>query len=241
VIRAFPQWRACSGYQIEFSGHVAPELWQNRDVVLAWFRSGGSFIGSRFSGPPEFKKDEEICLLIAEHGSESSFVVVPSEFTSNKDFMLQAIGHKASHFFHASSALQKDFHIVVAALARSQSFQDVFSMASRFLRCHTTPAFIHSIRARVRAKLAVRDCFMRVVLPAVSLGNRDSCCLRLLQQGNETETSFKKLIAEYLDVPIGREYSVLRKASKNLPDEEVEIAWKSRLVLSGTAAARERN
>jgi hypothetical protein len=42
--------------------------------------------------------------------------------------------------------------------------------------------------------------------------------LRLLQQGNETETSFKKLITEYLDVLIGREVNLLQKASKNLPD-----------------------
>ena len=41
----------------------------------------------------------------------------------------------------------------------------------------------------------------------------------MLDLGIETSQVFKKLIAEYLDVPLGRNLSYLRRARENLPSQ----------------------
>jgi hypothetical protein len=45
--------------------------------------------------------------------------------------------------------------------------------------------------------------------------------LTLLNQGAETEVGYKKLIAEYLDVPFGKKpHLLLRRAVANIPDSD---------------------
>jgi hypothetical protein len=58
--------------------------------------------------------------------------------------------------------------------------------------------FVERVQARLRGQLVVHNAFTKVVLPAMSFGNK-ACTLMILNQ----ELGYKKLIAEFFDVPLG--------------------------------------
>jgi hypothetical protein len=199
---------------------VAPSLWENHSVVTAWFSGGGPFT---YHFPVEWKDDEEIFLLIAENcfttllALQSFNNFASPRLKSDKTFMLKAVELNPNLFFGASDELQKDFDLLVAALAASNLLYNENSMARRFFEEQVGDLeFVERVRARVRGQLAVHDTYTKVVLPAILLGNK-SCPLTILNQ----ELGYKKLIAEFLDVPLGSKLGMARAALLNLPDSDV--------------------
>ena len=80
--------------------------------------------------------------------------------------------------------------------------------------------FVKKVRARVEEQTAAHCTFMKVVLSGMSLGSK-SCPLMLLNQ----ETGLKKLIAEFLDVPLGNEAFSASEKLENLflAHDELEV------------------
>jgi hypothetical protein len=76
--------------------------------------------------------------------------------------------------------------------------------------------FVERVHARVRGHLVVQNTYTKVVLPSILLGNK-SCPLIMLNQ----ELDYKKLIAEFLDVPIESKFCIAGEALQNLPDSDV--------------------
>jgi len=218
---------------------VADELWQqdNRVVVRGWFRAGFPFL-SHF--PTVWKDDREIFLLIAEYcGKNQRFRLVDHEcqetfgygsetLRSSKEFMLQALALNPNVFKHAAGNLQKDFDVVVTAVAHwgNQNLTNTNAevLAYRFVTerfwDREFMAFVGIARERIERELLAHENFTKNFLPGVTFGGGGVCSLPLLNQGAETEESFKKRIASYLDVPTGKRLRLLRQASKNFPSGE---------------------
>jgi hypothetical protein len=118
--------------------------------------------------------------------------------------MLQVVELNSDLFFEAYEALENDFDLTVTALASSLPYDNFSPMAfSFFEKRRNNLDYFEEMRTKIQEKVRAYDTFMKVVLVGMSLGN-ESCCLTLLNQGAETEVGYKKLIAEYLDVPYGK-------------------------------------
>lgn len=72
---------------------------------------------------------------------------------------------------------------------------------------------VESFKAEAYAMLTAHQKFCSLVLPAISIMNVDSgCALSLLNQGTATALAYKKRIADFLNVPIGKQLRLLRQA-----------------------------
>lgn len=198
----------------ELAESMAPELWTNRRFVETWFRSGLPFVEL---SPESLKSDKEIYLLIATHCCEErrfqSFATASPSLRDDKDFMLQVLERDASLFGCASFGLQQDFDLAVLAFSTSRALVESYARQNHYNGQHQ---FFEHLRAKVREKLKMGDTFFATILCGMSQEIDSECSLTLLNQGTETVMSYKKLIAQFLDVPIGSEVRLLRRSAENL-------------------------
>jgi hypothetical protein len=162
-----------------------------------------------------WKDDPEIYLLVATNCrrdlKKTGFQTASKKLRGDKEFMLQAVKQDARLFLSAEDPLPNDKDLAVQAFASSQYFVE-----SYLLETHNTP-FVDQVRVHVQEKLKAHATF-HTALCGMSLANDStSCALALLNQESDPSGSYKKLIAEYLDAPIGKELQVLKQASENLP------------------------
>ena len=209
-----------------WAGQLAPELRNDRNAMKAWFQGGGPFFDRLF--PSAWKEDKEIFLWIAKHCESIavgiSFQLASPKLKKSKDFMLQAIEHNAHLFLQAPEVLQKDFAVVVTALASSASFREGDSMAHNFFHCHKDDVgrdFVAFLRDGVEERLGCHGTFMGLVLPGMRFGGTDSTALALLDQGSDTANSYTMRIADFVGVPYGKELRRLRRAQQNIPDPDL--------------------
>ena len=129
--------------------------------------------------------------------------------------MLKAVALNEWSFCHASSSLQKDFDVAVLAYAGSRRFVEHLRRLAADERDFEKRVLIEDHRIKIREKVELSGAFVRTILFAVSF---DSQCARsLLNQGAETSLmGYKRRIADFLDVPVGRELRILRRACENL-------------------------
>jgi hypothetical protein len=187
---------------------VYEELWTNRDVVKAWLSAGGEWMEDQF--PDEFSQDEEFLLVVAEH-NYSEFDYADDSLKSNKEFMLQAVAKDGRVFKDASCDLRHDCDLALAAFGSSQEAIHYFSGKDDF-------EFMVSFSTGINERLAEYDVFTTEVLGAIARPamNGCQCILPMLNQGEETTSSYKQSLAGYLGLPEAPELHLLREASRNL-------------------------
>jgi len=118
--------------------------------------------------------------------------------------MLEVISKKPALFPCLSTSLRNDFDVVLLAVANYR--RNVYSLPRRCFWARY-----------VRELLDRHETFTGTVLMGVSAKCNDSASsLIKLDQGEATALAHKKLIAEYLDVPIGKQLRLLRQAYENL-------------------------
>ena len=187
----------------------------NLEVVEAWFRGGGH-IHDGF--PDQMKENPEFGLLIAQHcghWGDDFRLGVSNQLKSDKVFMMAAIEKNSYLYFETSAALNGDFDLAVAAFASPT--------ASDLKQClYDTDdtenlRFLSSVREKVQNKLKAHELFSKGFLYGISEHAGPSCPVRLLLQDDVTTLAYKKLIAEFLGVPTGKELGQFRRASKTLP------------------------
>lgn len=185
--------------------YVTEELWQNRNVVIAWIRRGCRVL-------PAFENlmgDEQVALEIAQH-SWREFSKVANTLKRNHAFMIRAVDANGRVLRFATAEIRNDLPTVVRALAShaealaagmSVTRQTVLQYVKDKLDLHTT--FV--------------DEFLRgiaVPTPHISPSRRSQ--LPMLDRGVETSQAFKQLIAAFLGVPVGEELRIVRTCHKHL-------------------------
>jgi len=198
---------------------IAPDLWQNRAMLLQWFRSGLPFTFS-FHLMGSLADDQEVFLLIAEHCQQEhrrrSFQYASQALHANKEFMRKAIELDASLFGFASGALQQDFDLALLGFAAEDP-----AVVGAYLNEHHHPAQRHvveSFHRQVQGMLSVHGAFLTFLC---CMSPRSGSTLTVLDQGSETSQDFKQLIAAFLDVPIGKKLHRLRRANSNLEESHL--------------------
>jgi hypothetical protein len=200
--------------------HIPEDLWaNNRDVCLAWIQRGGRVLEAF---ERLLRSDAELALEVAKY-NWSEFHKIGDTFLSDRDFMLQALTRDGRVLRFAAPPLRQDFEILVMAVAHHYTnhapsdHPHVPSVASTFAGiCN-----LQDLEQQIQAQLQLHQTFLldflrgiAIVTPHIPPPRRSQ--LPMLDRGVETSQAFKRLISEYLGVPIGPRLKLLRLAYANL-------------------------
>ena len=192
---------------LRIASNIVPEIWDNRENVLQWYRAGLPFLVNLHP-----KDDKEICLLIAQRCTSfltCSFRQAASlSLRNDKCFMQLIIKHNATLISCASHVLQGDFDVALSAFARL-SFLELVNFIEDGDRHDLAEAFI----TKAKDMLTLREDFIATILCGV---NEEPSLCAMLNQGTETSIAHKKKIAYYLGVPSGEQLTLIRRACKNV-------------------------
>jgi hypothetical protein len=186
-------------------GFIPEEAWMNRDVALAWLQQA-RFVLTIFV--PLLQDDRELALAVAVHAVRDFMRIGPA-FQNDFDFVMEAVtlNGRVWRYITAFSG-----NLAVAARA-------VASHPNALLWNHRR--FRDDVKAYVTEKLKVHEtfentfsCGIAVARPRLPPHRRSG--LTLLDQGTETSQALKKLIAEFVGVPMGIDLVYLRKALQHL-------------------------
>lgn len=133
-----------------------------------------------------------------------SFDCASRSLRADKDFMCKFL-RTTRQVDLASPGLQRDNELVLLAFSNCpRDFVDHYIMTSHY---EGQTIFLRELRGTVESKLELHETCM-------SLNPKSS--LSHLNQSVKTSMHYKELIAQFLDVPIGKELHGLRRAMANL-------------------------
>ena len=184
---------------------VPTELWQNRDVVLAWIRRGGNVLESF---ERMLDRDQELALEVAKH-NWTNFKKVGVALRADRDFIARAVQQDGRVLRFAARNIQSDYQVVVRAVANHhRALSGVLVSEANF-------------KTWVKAALDLHMTFVKDFLRGIAISKphvppAHRSQLPMLDRGVETSQAFKKLIAEFLGVPTGEQLRVMRQAWTNL-------------------------
>jgi hypothetical protein len=200
VIRDTPQDELWDLYDM-----VDDDLWQNREVALAWVGQGGDYLHDDF--PSEMEMDQELFLLIAAHNPED-FWCASDDLLCQKEFMLKAVEIDGNLLRDASEDIVRDFDLALLAFAGTSDLVGQY-MTGRVKDFQ----FLVEFAKKVRARVEVHEGFVMGVLCGTTKG---ALPMSILSQGRETTYAYTKLIADFLGIPKDKELRLLRQASTSL-------------------------
>lgn len=199
---------------------IPDDLWRDRNVVRTWFQSGGPFLPN--PSMESLNGDREVFLWIAKfspeddrYGVVGSFNYASAAICSDKAFMLEAIQLNPNIFHAAHEDLRNDFDVFLTAFGGTPGKHPyITSDTWRRLRRGGIAEFV----PRIEVELQKHETFVKTLLCGMSqhAGDASSTSLALLNQGETTSLSYKRLIAAYLDVPTGKRLGMLHNASRIL-------------------------
>jgi hypothetical protein len=199
--------------------HVPEEAWQQRCVCLEWIRRGG-----RIMEAIERQLDTELSLAIAEH-NWSEFHKCGETLLGDKDFILQAVQRDGRVLRFASREIQQDFWVVAQAVA---NHKDSLPLPHGM----SLSEFSTALQQKLDLQKTFMIYFLRgIAIPSPTIAPALRSPLNLLDKGQETSEALKKLIAEYLGVPIGAQLKLLRTAQNVLNSPRVHREESETLLL----------
>ena len=204
------------------------ELWQQREIVLAWAQGGGNF---HEAIPDAFKHDGELMKLFLRRRNTridpEELPRLPDHLLADKQFMMGIVVENLCLLFDVGANLVGDTDLVIAALSGPAGLsvfcygQEIGHPWHDWWEANSFPR----VAETVREKLQSHDVFLKLILggdvPAIrsSLENDPALSLYKILSGVNEETAlvFKKLLAEYIGVPTTKkELEMLRGARRTL-------------------------
>jgi len=205
-----------------------PELWQQREIVLAWAHGGGNFHDAI---PDAFKDDGELTALFLRPDDgridEPDERLLSDRLLSDKQFMMGMVVANPCLLQYVGTNLVGDTDLFIAALSGPAGLSILFSNPwivdpwGDWLEA----GGLVPVAEAVREKMQSHDVFLKLILggdcDAVrsSLENGLPLSLYKMLSGVNKETSlvFKKVLAEYIGVPTTKqELEMLRGARRTL-------------------------
>jgi len=197
---------------------------------MAWLERGGrvleAFEPMLLVRPPYTNEDLELPLAVAKY-NWSEFYKVETGLRGNKEFMLQALALDGRVLRFALSTLRQDFDIQVMAVANHNNN----TTNNEMVNINSIPCSINStlgniidiptLSQRVREQLQLHQVFCQDFLRGIAIVTPHQppqlrSQLPMLDRGVETSQAFKRLIAEYVGVPFGKQLALLRRAKAHL-------------------------
>jgi hypothetical protein len=196
-------------------------LWRNREVALAWAEAeaGGLFLESQF--PESFRDDAALLLAFVKHKTNVDAFSASPRLRADNEFMLKAVELNGRLLNCIAEELMDDFDLILTAFSDMDTvvYYGNYSRLKWIQRTSDNFEFLANFSKTVKEKLRAHENFIKVLCGIAFTCNEDSpnCHLPLFNQGKETSLlAYTKIIAEYVDVPTGKELRMLRRAHKNL-------------------------
>ena len=192
---------------------IAPDLFQNRRVVGAWFAAGGRFIVGRH--PRRWMNDQSLLLLIAKNCSrrdaEMSFQYAGRDCLDNKEFMCKVVQYNPWLYLQAGPEVAHDFDLALMAFSKSKEFTEEHARDKRF------EGFIEDFQRRIHSELKKNRVSVLSRLCGLSNPEDAVCASSLLDQGCAVSLvdSYSAFV-ECFDVPSAKQLRLLRRAAANL-------------------------
>ena len=135
----------------DLAAMVDEELWNNMDVVKAWFENGGH---GHTLIPVAMKHNPEFGLLVAEHCEFDEFaLLLPTELRSDKSFMSKAVNIDKYMGLTATGALRQDFDFAVLVYSTENAFDLLEHESPERIR------FLHTVLEKAKAKVEAYEGF----------------------------------------------------------------------------------
>ena len=208
--------------------NTPPDVWSVRSVVMAWvtrekgWRHGDErcilkLLFSIDEAHPFLNDKEIVSLSVREDPSD--FKYASSELRSDRTFVLQLVRETDRILKYAEEELWYDDEILIAAISKSEgTIVDCFNI----FEYQDDKEHLHALACRIKEKLQLHDVFTRNFLRGIAVSDQHTVPPRLrsplpmLNQGAETSTRLKKLIAAYADVPICQSYIEMKATAESL-------------------------
>jgi hypothetical protein len=122
VQRRFPEliadWFSRFPRPADNAMRISPEMWSNRNFVLAWIKAGGNDVRNGFnSAYMWYRNDREVMLALAKHDTAGFSSVCSLELENDKDFMLQAMKSSRQLLNSAGSELARSFDFLLEVIS----------------------------------------------------------------------------------------------------------------------------
>mmetsp|Transcript_17117 Transcript_17117/g.25949 ORF Transcript_17117/g.25949 Transcript_17117/m.25949 type:complete len:644 (+) Transcript_17117:3-1934(+) len=193
------------------------DVWLNKDMVVKWATCRPSIGYLLESVHPEspFLDDKDVISLAVEK-EECDLEHASSSLKSDREFILKLVKEHERILHYASTDLRFDEEILIAAAAKCAGnlldcFDSMFDWSG--LIDNNETKFLTKIAAKVRSKMELHCTYVKDFLGGISSVAMKSrmkpnlpCYLPMLDQGAETSTALKKLIAQFLGVPVCGEF-----------------------------------
>jgi len=189
-------------------------------------------------------EDKDIFLLIADycepHFRHRSFVNASVTLRRNKKFMLQVLAIDPSLAWAVAHEIRNDFHICLLSFSGENEhctasgelvLQEVQRRRHKYHRRQHNYRReldkLENFRSILTTRLDAHSIFSTILLPGISQTPDSGCTLAVLNQGAETSFKYKKVIAELLDVPTGKQLRLHQQAFDNLNEALAVISNES--------------
>lgn len=209
-------------------------------AINKWFSNGGLFYDNeRF--PKSWRDNPKCYLAMAKHvhsmykegtkershvyGQEQFDQYLPEKLRNDDNFMLQVSEYVNWPLLHCHYGYEEvvvqssnsNIEIIIRCLANS-SEEEVKQYKLKYTSIEWENHTKHLLDYVINEKLLKFFNFRTLILSQLSSSNNDKCSfvtsdtLSLLNQGYETTLMFKKLIAQYVGIPLGKELMLYCKA-----------------------------
>ena len=204
--------------------HIPDEVWANhRPLCRMWLQRGGrvleAFELQLVVQPPYTPDDIELPLAVARYNWRETHKV-GGALLGDRAFILQALELDGRVLRFAAAELRQELDIQVVAVAnynKNIPAGTVYSIEQYLGGYIDIAALAQHIEGRLQLHHTFCQYFLRgIAIPRPHRPPQLRSQLPMLDRGVETSEAFKKLIAEYLGVPLGPNLSLLRRASTNL-------------------------
>jgi hypothetical protein len=204
---------------------IEEPLWHEEQVVHAWLARGGDYLHEEFL--PETEYDEQAFLLIAEHNPED-FWYAANELCTDKGYLSRVLNVNPLLFRDLPTPqLAHDYDLALVALGgsfssttptHSSNSAEVERKRRNLVGWYDINdgddfVFWTEFAVWVHDQVLMQESFVSLILGGIM---SSTCHLSVLNQGYETSLVYKKLLAEFVGVPMGQRLAVFRKASANL-------------------------
>lgn len=181
-----------------------PSFWTEYNFAMTWVKAGHGFPNGVLSHDQlmSWTHNLELCLASAIHGSKS-FYDVQSHFKAEISFMQEVLTHHPELYSEAEGEAKADPVVMTTAFASMPQLV-VHKMSELHLKGldNEINEYLVFLRNRLDPFDAFAACILGNMLSTQSVDDTGTNLI-LLNQGLETSSNYKRVLAEYLDIPTG--------------------------------------
>lgn len=214
-------------YKKSVFDYIDSSLWSNRDVVLGWVKGGGELFDAM---PKSIRKDPEIILTAMGNREPTNLQEpdIPSPLRGNFEFMKQAVEKNPFALSMVAEHLKSNVDLAITALSGTHGILAAICDLSKFIPDDGKTKYIHrdhrfwiQVGESILQQLHLNETFVKLVIGSIRFSDTKPSDLAVLNQGEDTSTTYMELIADFAGVPIGKELGKLHRARKALANAGV--------------------